>query len=322
MTPPVAPAHATESSATNNPQPPPNGLGKAFGLLGDEWTLTLIRFALTGVKRYSDFRAQLPISHAVLSSRLERLVEAEFFRKVIYQERPKRFEYRLTRKGKSVWPLLVAIWNWERTWTDTGSHTTPPLKHISCGYEMSPVYCCLHCSRRISADSVQLRWGPAGGWERMVSDATTRRRAAQSGSGRHSFYPDSMAVLGNRWSTMILAAAFRGITRFRDFETALGIPPLILAERLASLCEHQIFEQVQLNSNSNWSEYRLTPRGVETYPALGIIVDWAERWCPDPEGAVLLRTHRECGEAFRGVFVCNHCEQVLLGSTIDLSAAV
>lgn len=310
-----------EQEASAQMSSPPNGLSKAFGLLGDEWTLTLLRFAQTGGRRYSDFRQQLPISHAVLSNRLDRLVEAELFERIVYQDRPTRFEYQLTKKGASTWPLLVAIWSWERRWTTTGARSTPPLKHVTCGREMTPNYCCQSCAQPVDANTVQLRWGPAGGWERMVPRATTRRRAVQGSAGQHSFYPDTMSVLGNRWSTIILAAAFQNMKRFRDFEAALGIPSLILAERLASLCDHNIFEQVQLNNRSNRSEYRLTQRGIALYPALSIVVDWAERWLPDPEGAVMLRKHRGCGKAFRGVFVCNHCAQVVSGSTIDLSAA-
>ncbi|NLA64612.1 MAG: helix-turn-helix transcriptional regulator [Leucobacter sp.] len=301
---------------------PPNAVGHAFGLFGDEWTLLIMRLALTGTSKYSDFREQLPISHAVLSSRLERLVGAGLFVRTLYQQRPPRYEYLFTRKGGAVWPLLVSIWNWERRWAPTHQDSTPPLRHLTCGNEMSPIYSCVHCHGAVVVDNVEVSWGPAGSWSRIVSDSNTRRRSNQrSRTGAFNFYPGAMSVFGNRWSTVIVAAALFGVRRFSDFERVLGPPPLVLAERLAELCRFDVLDQVQLATHSNWSEYRLTDRGRDFFASLSIVVDWAETFYPDEEGAVLIRTHVPCGRPLQGVLICDHCDEIVHGSAIDISEA-
>lgn len=311
---------STDGSAAAGPTP--NGLGLTFGLLGDEWTLLLLRVALSGGTRYSDFRERLPISHAVLSGRLERLVTEGLLERHVYQQRPERSEYLLTTKGSAIWPLLLAIWTWERRWVTSHNYATPPITHLSCGNEMSPLYCCQECGAAASANTVELGWGPAGGWERSTPGAHTRRRAARPGAAdATTFYPDTMTVFGNRWSAVIIAAAFAGVRRFRDFELFLRPPPIVLSERLTAMCDREIFEQVQLADRPDWSKYQLTRKGSDLFPVLGIVVDWSERWYSDDEGSVLIRTHTLCGRKFRGVLVCDHCQEVVRGEAIDLSDA-
>ena len=317
----TAASSAACAAATGDPaETRTNGLGRAFGLLGDEWTLLLLRVALSGGTRYSDFQGKLPISHAVLSGRLERLVAEGLLKRHIYQQRPERSEYLLTPRGTAIWPLLVAIWNWERRWVPTHEYATPPITHLSCGREMSPLYCCESCQMVALPDSVRLTWGPAGGWQRSTPEATTRRRSANRPSaGATAFYPDTMTVFGNRWSAVIVASAFAGVSRFKDFEAHLGVPPIVLTERLAALCDREIFEQVQLAARPDWSEYRLTRKGSELFPIFAIVLDLAERWYRDPEGEVLLRRHTACDSRFHGMLVCDQCHEVVRGSTIDVS---
>ncbi len=90
----------------------PNALGRALGLLGDEWTLLIVKAALEGARRYGDWKAALAISDAVLSARLRTLVDAEVLRTV--PTSTSRHEYALTRRGVELWRLLLAIWDWER----------------------------------------------------------------------------------------------------------------------------------------------------------------------------------------------------------------
>ena len=77
--------------------------------------------------KYSEFQASLPISHAVLTNRLETLVREGLIEKRLYSERPPRSEYVLTEQGRSTWPILAAIWGWERAWVTTHSYATPPM---------------------------------------------------------------------------------------------------------------------------------------------------------------------------------------------------
>lgn len=294
---------------------PPNALGLGFGIIGDEWTLLLLRAAFDGSRRYAEFGAGLPISHAVLTTRLEMLVEEGILAREVYQRNPVRSEYLLTAKGRGLWPVMTALWRWERRWAPGREAATPPMVHATCGREFTPAFCCGVCATPVDATDIHSEWGPAGGWRRSVPAVQTRRR---SGSRRQQeyFYPDTMAVFGNRWSSAIVGAAFMGVTRFNDFHEKLGVPPTLLAERLSSLCERSILEQVVLPHRPDWSEYRLTPKGLDFFPVIGTTVRWAEHWYHAPEGDVLDWTHRGCGEKFEGVFRCDQCHEVLRGEDL------
>jgi DNA-binding HxlR family transcriptional regulator len=173
----------------------------------------------------------------------------------------------------------------------------------------------------VPAGSLRTNWGPSGGWRRSVPEVRTRRRSGtRSGTktAQHSFYPDTMAVFGNRWSSAVVGAAFRGITRFTDFQDLLGAPPSLLADRLSSLCERGILVQAQTESRPDWPEYKLTPKGLDFFPVIAIAVEWAEHWYTAHEGPVLTWTHVACGAPFKGVLTCDHCGRPLRGLDIDL----
>src|SRR3954465_15499240 len=84
----------------------------ALDLVGERWTLLILREAFLGTRRFDDFQRNLGIARNVLQSRLARLVEEGVLRRERYQERPERFEYRLSRKGVDLWPVLVSLMKW------------------------------------------------------------------------------------------------------------------------------------------------------------------------------------------------------------------
>lgn len=297
----------------------PNALSQGFSILGDEWSLFLLRFALHGVTRYSDFAAQVPISHAVLSGRLDLLTRAGVMERRQYQDRPPRAEYVLTDIGRATWPILSAMWGWERTWVREHSYATPPMRHTVCDHEITPVLVCGRCHETVRASDLDTEWGPAGGWHRSVPEATTRRRSITRGAAiAHTFYPDTMAVFGNRWSAALMGAALLGIRRFTDFEAALGAAPTLLSGRLASLCSHGILRQAGMEDHL---EYRLTTKGLDFFPVVAMAIGWAERWFSTSEGPALVSIHRECGAEFQGRLVCSHCQELLAASDLKLGSA-
>lgn len=297
----------------------PNALARGFGVLGDEWTLFLLRFALLGSRRYTEFSGRLPISHAVLSGRLETLVTAGLMERREYQQRPPRSEYVLTDSGRATWPILAAVWGWERAWVEEHSYETPPLRHRTCGREITPSLVCRACHEPVGAQALDTTWGPSGGWRSSVPEVATRRRSSTRGTAvGHTFYPDTMAIFGNRWPWALMGAALLGVRRSSEFESALGAPPSLLAGRLSTLREHGILDQLTPGSSTERPEYRLTPKGLAFFPVIAMTIGWAERWFDTGEGPALLQTHRSCGSLFHGVLACNHCGEDLKGTSIEL----
>lgn len=102
----------------------------------------------------------------------------------------------------------------------------------------------------------------------------------------------AMAVLGERWTMLILREAFAGTTRFDAFERNLGIAPNILSTRLAELVEHGLLERVPEGGRH---AYCLTPRGRDAFPLYLAIRDWGAKWLSGPEGPPTMMVEREGG---------------------------
>lgn len=195
-----------------------NALGRALGLLGDEWTVLILQRALLGTTRYSRFLGQLPISNSVLTARLTTLVDQGLLAQHVYQRNPIRAEYRLTARGRSVWTVLLAIWDWERTWVSGQAAALPTMTHVPCGLEFRPLLACSACEKPVEPRDVHTTWGPSGSWRRSSPEAITRRRGDRRAAA--TFFPETMAIFGNRWSSAMIGAAFLGIRRFSGFQSA------------------------------------------------------------------------------------------------------
>ena len=84
-------------------------VARSLELVGERWTMLVLREAFTGRRRFDEMAEDLGIARNVLTARLQRLVEEGVLTKVRYQERPERFEYRLTDKGLDLWPVLISL---------------------------------------------------------------------------------------------------------------------------------------------------------------------------------------------------------------------
>lgn len=131
----------------------------------------------------------------------------------------------------------------------------------------------------------------------------------------------TLAVVGDRWTLLVLREAFMGVRRFEDFQQRLGITRHILADRLKTLVENQVLDKVAYQERPRREEYRLTPRGRELYPAILTLVNWGDRHLAGSEGAPIEHTHKTCGQRMHGVLVCSECGEPLLPSDVDLREA-
>ena len=93
-------------------------VAQTLALIGDRWTLLIIRDAFLGLSRFEQFQKSLGITRHVLAERLKRLVEEGILEKQSYIDRQQRFEYVLTAKGRDLKPILMAIVEWGVQWTD------------------------------------------------------------------------------------------------------------------------------------------------------------------------------------------------------------
>ena len=265
-----------------------------LGLLGDEWTLLVVQQALMGARRYAEFHARLPISNSVLTARLRSLTGEGVLDRRAYQSSPPRSEYVITERGRSLWPVLVSIWEWERRWVPDHADPLPGMRHSTCGGDFNPIITCGSCGEPASEKDVVAQWGPSGSWQRSIPVATTRRRSESDHAA--GLFPQTMSVMGNRWGFAILVAAFVGVSRFTDFQTQLGAPPGSIADRLSIFTANGVFE---VSDN----RYRLTEKGRALFPVLVTALQWAQRWYQAPEGPAVTSPTRCAGGVQPGVGV-------------------
>jgi len=116
----------------------------------------------------------------------------------------------------------------------------------------------------------------------------------------------TMAILGERWTFVVLREVFNGIRRFDDIQAHSGIPRQVLTNRLAVLVEHGILRKEPYRPPGGRSrhEYRLTSKGLDLYPVLVAVAAWGDRYVADPEGPPVAFAHRDCGEAAHLVVEC------------------
>ncbi|MFE0103131.1 winged helix-turn-helix transcriptional regulator [Streptomyces sp. NPDC059009] len=91
-------------------------IAQALDVVGDWWTLLIVRDTARGLHRFDELQRELGVSRKVLTERLRLLVDAEVLSRVPYQEHPPRHEYRLTPRGRALLPVLVALQDWGDTW--------------------------------------------------------------------------------------------------------------------------------------------------------------------------------------------------------------
>ena len=134
-------------------------VAQCLDVVGEWWSLLIIRDAFLGVTRFDDFQARLGISRNILTQRLNHLVDSGVLKRVAYSEHPPRSEYRLTSKGRDLWHVITAMRQWGDQWAAPGG---PPVetRHTACGHIVTAVPVCSHCGEPLDARSVTAVAGP------------------------------------------------------------------------------------------------------------------------------------------------------------------
>jgi DNA-binding HxlR family transcriptional regulator len=135
-------------------------VARALEVLGDRWTLLVIRDAFLGVRRFDDFQRRLGVARNVLSDRLQRLTDEGLLERHRYQERPERFEYRLSEKGIDLWPAIVTLMKWGDRYYAPPAGPPRVVRHRDCGGEVTLNLTCGACGATLTARDVYSEPGP------------------------------------------------------------------------------------------------------------------------------------------------------------------
>ncbi|MFB8024301.1 winged helix-turn-helix transcriptional regulator [Streptomyces sp. NPDC056465] len=147
-------------------------IARALEVIGERWTLLVVRDAFYGVRRYNDFLGHLGIPRAVLASRLQALTEAGVLARRRYQESPPRDEYVLTDSGKALWPTLRSLGLWGREHIE-GTLPMRHFVHADCGTELGAFGQCTACGNTgVPLEDVEMR--PGAGLDPDPADPVSR----------------------------------------------------------------------------------------------------------------------------------------------------
>jgi DNA-binding HxlR family transcriptional regulator len=134
-------------------------VAQCLEVVGEWWSMLVVRDAFLGVTRFDDFQHRLGISRNILQQRLGRLVEAGVLERIPYSERPLRYDYKLTQKGWDLWPVLNSM----RQWGDAyAAPNGPPLAliHKGCGAHTSAVLVCEACGKPVGPRDMRAELTP------------------------------------------------------------------------------------------------------------------------------------------------------------------
>jgi DNA-binding HxlR family transcriptional regulator len=150
-------------------------IARALGEIGDRWTLLVLREAFLRKRRFADFVSGTGAARNLVADRLGRLVDAGILERRRYQERPERFEYRLTEKGVDLYPVMMALVRWGDRWHDDGRGR--PIEHVHrpCGHRMHAEIACSECGEWLDPRDVEVRPGPALRKEMSTEEEAGRR---------------------------------------------------------------------------------------------------------------------------------------------------
>ena len=299
----------------------------AVAVLGDVWTLRILRTIFRGKRRYGDFVQAFGVSRAVLSTRLGKLVEhGVLVRDAGDGGHP---QYRLSESGLDLWSLFLAMWLWEQDWgtakdPDSWAPDLPrsSVVHLGCGQAMRPVLLCGNCQGEVQPFDTRLlapELPPVGAAQGQsdVDRSSAFRRARGAGASTSNGITRLGRVVGDRWNSVIVGAAFRGTRLFSQFESELGIGPAQLSDRLAELQRLDILSaRTYVGARQ---EYRLTQAGLALFPMVLELMRWANQWLVQPQQRLHLQ-HVSCDQRLAAHWHCSYCRDQLARDTIRFGA--
>lgn len=292
-------------------------VARGMAVIGDRWSFMIIRDIYLGVRQFEEFRRRNDMARGTLAARLKALVEHEILYRHPYQTSPTRYEYRLTEKGLDMYPILLTSWEWETKWGS--GHLLPPvLTHESCGRDMHPKLRCSHC--QVGVTPREVRFSP-GNYTRTAKKIPPRYQRRSKSKQESLDRPGEKAftildVVGDRWTSLVVAAAFFGLQRYDDIAASIGIATNILADRLKLLVKMGVLDRVPYQDKPVRYEYHLSEMGRDLYSHTVTIHEWASRWLIGDDESPLNLEHIPCGMPFVSEVVCSECEQPLKPSAV------
>ncbi len=283
----------------------------------DSWSFLILREAFFGVKRFDKFQSRLGIPRQTLSNRLKKLVQNGLL-STGTRDTGRGKQYYFTFRGKDLFSTMLSLMEFGDKWL--AGDEPPPLRliHTRCGKKCHPITVCGECKKPVKAFDVAYRDGAGAGYsppetrpvKHRSSDPKVLQRIRPCSVAR------SLAIIGDRWSFLILREGWFGVRRFDEMRENLGIATNILADRLNRLVKAGVLRKVSYSATGDRFEYRFTRMGIDLYKPMLVMMAWGDKWLSDGNTPLRLR-HRQCGHDFQAQVVCSECLEPLRVTDTD-----
>jgi DNA-binding HxlR family transcriptional regulator len=147
----------------------------ALEIVGERWTLLIMREVLLGRRRFREIRRNTGIASNILSDRLALLVEQEVLKRRLYSEHPEAYEYVPTRKGLDLSPVITTLMQWGDKYAAPEPGPPRVSVHSACGHDANPELHCSYCGEIINPAELSVRPGP-GANARQIEEGVLPQR--------------------------------------------------------------------------------------------------------------------------------------------------
>lgn len=135
-------------------------VAQTLEIVGERWALLVLREAYLDTTRFDDLQANIGCARNILSDRLRKLVANGILERSRYNDRPPRFDYRLTQRGLDLYPAIIALMRWGDRYLATERGPAIVLEHNACGRQTTPRFVCSHCGEPLEAPETKALIGP------------------------------------------------------------------------------------------------------------------------------------------------------------------
>ena len=293
---------------------------RALEVVGDVPTLLILEAIWLGDLRFGAIVDRTGLSKPLISERLKKLVANGLLKRVPYCERPLRYEFRLERKGRDLFPVTMMLLRWEKMWSGHRENVAISLVHESCGKTCVPQLGCGHCGEVVAYRDIEWQEGPGLGW--MKPDYTRRRQQRNRSelADTLTLFTDAAELLGDRWSSLIMRSAFTGLNRYDEMQADSAMATNILSERLAWLVERDFLKAKAYQQGPTRYSYHPTAKAYDYLPVLLMLQRWGDQYFASKDGPPVILRHKSCGALLSLVATCDQCGDELEQGSVSLKS--
>lgn len=307
-----APSPATEPPAPAGP--PASALRRALEVLGDPWTMLILKEAFNGVRRFSAFQRALNIPRQTLSLRLTALCREQMLYRRHVSPVHATLEYAPTAKALDLEQAMYSVWLWHRA-NPGGADVLPfDIVHRACGQVLEASFRCVACNGVVRSVNVSVRRSLPLQFDPEPRARLSRRNdaafaaaadPADDSAGAPAAQSGLIAasLVGDIPANEILHLLFREPLHIQEIARQTGLGASVVRDRLQKLAA---LDLVSEQARGRKVLYAPRPRAEGFYPLLISIAAWGDRWCNGDQPPPEILTH-DCGALLKARFVCDHC---------------